>query len=511
MKRALISVWDKSGIIEFATGLAKAGWEIISTGGTFRKLTENGINCIKVSDVTGFPEILDGRVKTLHPKIHGGLLGRRDSREHVEQMKEMGIDAIDMVVVNLYPFEETIAGPDTSFEDAVEMIDIGGPTMIRSAAKNFKDVIVVTDPGQYEAVLSSLQENGDLGYEERKKLAASVFAKTASYDAAISDYLGEDLFPDKLSISFNKFMDLRYGENPHQKAAVYAAPEKDPSSLVNAEILWGKPLSYNNMMDAESCVNLTYSFNESVCTVMKHSNPCGVGMDGTPAEAYRRALSTDPMSAYGGIVAFNRPIDAESAAELRTAYVEVLIAPDFSDEALEILKKKKNLRILRLPGEDFGRYKYREYRAIRGGMLVQEFDDFIVSPDDLKVVTERKPGEDELKELLFAWNVVKTVKSNAIVLGNETGTVGIGAGQMSRVDSVKFAKFKADAAGLDTKGCVLASDAYFPFRDNIDEAHKIGVKAIIQPGGSIRDQEVIDACNEYGIAMVFTGIRHFRH
>ena len=511
MKRALISVWDKEGIVDFAKKLVSMGWEIISTGGTYAKLTGSGIECLRVSDVTGFPEILGGRVKTLHPLIHGGLLGRRDSAEHVKEMKDNGILPIEMVVVNLYPFFNTVSTPGTAFEDAVEMIDIGGPSMIRSAAKNFKDVIVLTDPRQYADVIDALERDGDLDEDFRKNLAAAVFSATASYDSAIADYLGGEAFPERLTVSCEKTLDLRYGENPHQKAAVYSLPGTDPSTLMSAEILWGKPLSYNNMMDAESCVNLTYSFRESVCVVMKHSNPCGVGMHAEPAMAYQRALATDPISAYGGIVGFNRPIDIKSAEALSTAFIEVLIAPDYEDGALEILKRKKNLRILKLSGEGFGALKYREFRSVRGGLLVQEFDDYIVSAEDLKTVTARKPSESELRSLLFAWNVVKTVKSNAIVLADESGTVGIGAGQMSRVDSVRFAVEKARNAGLETRNAVLASDAYFPFRDNIDEANRVGVRAIIQPGGSIRDKEVVDACNEYGIAMVFTGIRHFRH
>ena len=510
-KRALISVWEKEGIVPFAQTLAEHGWEIISTGGTFRLLEESGIACTPVSEITGFPEILDGRVKTLHPKIHGGLLAVREKKEHMDQLKTNGISPIDMVVVNLYPFEAVSARPDVSEEEAIEMIDIGGPSMIRSAAKNYHDVIVLCHPGQYEEIASFIREGRDLPQEKRRKLAAEVFKRTSAYDSAIVHYLEKEDFPDELLIKGEKVQELRYGENPHQKGGVYRLNPDDTSSLVNADILWGKPLSYNNLMDAEACLNLTYSFHEPLCTIMKHSNPCGVGIHEKPSLAYKRALATDPISAYGGIVGFNREIGEEAARELSTAFVEVLIAPSYTGEALEILKKKKNLRIIRVPLDDFGRFKYMEYRSIRGGLLVQEIDDYIVSPQELKIVTKKKVDDHEVKNLLFAWNVVKTVKSNAIVLADETGTVGIGAGQMSRVDSVRFAMEKADQAGMKIKGCVLASDAFFPFRDSIDEAHRVGVKAVIQPGGSIRDKEVIEACDEHGIAMVFTGIRHFRH
>ncbi|HPE20994.1 MAG TPA: bifunctional phosphoribosylaminoimidazolecarboxamide formyltransferase/IMP cyclohydrolase [Candidatus Mcinerneyibacteriales bacterium] len=511
VKRALISVWDKEGLVPFAQTLTEKGWEIISTGGTFRLLEESGIPCTQVSEITGFPEILDGRVKTLHPKIHGGLLAVREKKEHMTELDINGISPIDMVVVNLYPFESVSARPDVSEEEAIEMIDIGGPSMIRSAAKNYKDVIVLCHPGQYAEAARFISEGKEIPLETRRKLAAEVFKRTSAYDAAIVNYLENDEFPEQLLIKGEKVQELRYGENPHQKGGVYRLNPDDTSSLVNAEILWGKPLSYNNLMDAEACLNLTYSFQEPLCTIMKHSNPCGVGIHEKAALAYKRALATDPISAYGGIVGFNREINEEAARELSTAFVEVLIAPGYTEEALAILKKKKNLRIIRVPLEDFGRFKYMEYRSIRGGLLVQEIDDYIVSPRELKIVTKKKVDDKEVKNLLFAWNVVKTVKSNAIVLADETGTVGVGAGQMSRVDSVRFAIEKAEQAGLKIKGCVLASDAFFPFRDSIDEAHRLGIKAVIQPGGSIRDKEVIEACDEHGMAMVFTGIRHFRH
>ncbi|HDS02179.1 MAG TPA: bifunctional phosphoribosylaminoimidazolecarboxamide formyltransferase/IMP cyclohydrolase [Firmicutes bacterium] len=510
-KRALISVWDKEGIVPFAEALVENNWEIISTGGTFRLLEESGIPCRQVSEITGFPEILDGRVKTLHPMIHGGLLAVRENKDHCEQLEKNRITPIDMVVVNLYPFENVSSGPDAAEEDVIEMIDIGGPSMIRSAAKNFKDVLVLCRPSQYDEILPFITEQKDIPFEIRKNFAAEVFQRTSAYDAAIAHYLQNSDLPHEIVINGVKSQDLRYGENPHQKAGVYRLNTKDASSLVNADVLWGKPLSYNNLMDAEACLSLTYSFQESLCTIMKHSNPCGVGIHEKPEMAYQRALATDPISAFGGIVGFNRVIEKEAAKELSTAFVEVLIAPDYTAEALEILKKKKNLRIIRVPLEDYGRFKYMEYRSIRGGLLVQEMDDYIVSPDELKIVTRKEVNDHEVKNLLFAWNVVKSVKSNAIVLADETGTVGIGAGQMSRVDSVRFAIEKAQQAGLNIKNCVLASDAFFPFRDSIDEIHQLGVKAVIQPGGSIRDKEVIEACDEHGIAMVFTGIRHFRH
>ncbi len=510
-KRALISVFHKDGLVEFAKTITKHGWEIISTGGTFKLLSDNGIPCIQVSDVTGFPEILDGRVKTLHPRIHGGLLALRNDPKHMQTLKEQDITPIDMVVVNLYPFKDVSAKPDAAFEDVIEMIDIGGPSMLRSASKNFESVIVISSPNYYEEVASYIEKNEDVPHDVRKKLAAAVFAATADYDAAIARYLAPEAFPEKLTITADKWMELRYGENPHQNAAIYSFPDAGPSSVINAKILWGKPLSYNNMLDAEASVILTYSFRESVCCIVKHNNPCGVGINESPVLAYKRALATDPISAFGGIVSFNRTINVETAKELATAFVEVIIAPGYEPEALKILQGKKNVRILEIPYENSNTKKYTEYKSIRGGILMQEADTAILNSEEIQVVTKKKPTESEMKALLFAWNVVKIVKSNAIVIADATGTIGIGAGQMSRVDSVRFSVEKAADAKLPTENAILASDAFFPFRDSIEEAHKVGIAAIIQPGGSVRDQEVIDACDELGIAMIFTGIRHFRH
>lgn len=510
-KRALISVWHKNGLVEFAKTLVAHDWEIISTGGTFKLLQENSIPCIQVSDVTGFPEILDGRVKTLNPYIHGGLLARRSDPAHMKTIAEHNITPIDMVVVNLYPFKEVAAKKDATPEEVIEMIDIGGPSMLRSAAKNFEDVIVIPSPEYYDEVAVYINDKKPVPHEVRKKLAAAVFAITSDYDGTIARYLNPAHNPDKLSITAEKWMDLRYGENPHQNAAIYKFENPVASSLINAKILWGKPLSFNNMLDAEASVMLTYSFKELVCCIVKHNNPCGVGAHDKPLQAYKRALATDPISAFGGIVSFNRTIDTETAKELSTAFVEVIIAPNYDPEALKILQGKKNVRILEVPYENTNGQKFTEYKTIRGGILVQEADTAILDPNELQVVTTTKPTEEQMKALLFGWNVVKVVKSNAIVIADATGTIGIGAGQMSRVDSVRFSIEKAADAKLSVHGAVLASDAFFPFRDSIDEAKKVGITAIIQPGGSVRDQEVIDACNEHGIAMIFTGIRHFRH
>jgi len=540
---ALISVSDKSGVVEFAKSLSDLGVRIISTGGTAKTLRENGIDVTDVSDVTGFPEMMDGRVKTLHPKIHGGFLALRDNESHVAAMQTHSIDPIDLVVVNLYPFEQTITKDDVTLEVAVENIDIGGPAMIRSASKNWQDVAVVTDPRLYDGIVDELQENaGSLSISTRKRLAALAYTRTASYDLAISSYLArqlseEDLefleplnplgglifieseytdeepsdgLPASLSIELAKINDLRYGENPHQKAALYSTGE--PGGLANAEQLHGKEMSYNNYVDADAAWDLVNDLDELAVAIIKHTNPSGVGVGGSNEEAYRRALSTDPVSAFGGIVAFNRTLDAITAALVTEVFTEVVIAPDFEPEALAVFQQKKNLRVLRIAGSNLeSNIKRYEIKQVSGGYLAQEVDDHRLLESDLEVVSDREPSKSEMRSMLLAWRVCKHVKSNAIVLANETQTLGVGAGQMNRVDSVRIAAMRAERFNLPVEGSALASDAFFPFRDNVDEAAKLGVSAIIQPGGSIKDEESIAAADEHGITMAFTGIRHFKH
>jgi len=544
IKRALISVSDKTGILEFAKELANFGVQIISTGGTARSLRDNGIEVTEVAEITNFPEMMDGRVKTLHPKIHGAFLALRDNENHVESMKEHDIEPIDLVVVNLYPFQETIAKEDVSLAEAVENIDIGGPAMIRSASKNWRDVAVITDAKLYESVLQEMKETGgSLSLEMRQLLATLAYTRTASYDLAISSYLakqlsnadleflepfnplgnliiiesdeifeetiesdGEDL-PDFETIELEKTADLRYGENPHQKAAIYESNES--GGIAKAEQLHGKEMSFNNYVDAEAAWNLVQDFDDLAVAIIKHTNPSGVGTGENNEEAYRRALSTDPVSAFGGIVAFNRKVDATVAKSVNEVFTEVVVAPDFDKEALEIFKTKKNLRVLRV--EKTESENNLEYKQISGGFLVQSKDIYRVSESELKFVTERKPSDEELRALLLAWKVCKHVKSNAIVFANENRTIGVGAGQMNRVDSVRIAAMRAERFDLPLKNSALASDAFFPFRDNVDEAAGFGVSAIIQPGGSIKDNESIEAANEHNIAMVFTGFRHFKH
>jgi phosphoribosylaminoimidazolecarboxamide formyltransferase/IMP cyclohydrolase len=549
IRRVLISVSDKTGIIDFARGLKDFGVEIISTGGTAKALREAGLEVRDVSDVTGFPEMMDGRVKTLHPRVHGGLLALRDNPEHVAAMDQHGIEPIDMVVVNLYPFQETIMKEGVTREEAIEQIDIGGPAMIRSAAKNAQSVAVVVLPKQYDLVLTEFKENtGALSLGMRNRLATEAFNQTSAYDAYIAAYLsgvltrgmeghqgiaaacggGGAMFtsrrvenaeapesmeelesiaqlpipPDSASISISKTRDLRYGENPHQLAALYGMG----TGLANAELLSGKEMSFNNYVDADAAWQLVVDFEETACAIIKHTNPAGVGLGANPAAAYQRALATDPVSAFGGIVAFNRIVDRAAAEEVTKIFTEVVIAPDFLSTALEVLQAKKNLRVLRM-GE-IERNGGLEFKQISGGALVQTRDDHKLSKEDLKIVTTRHPSAEELDALLFAWTVCKHTKSNAIVYANANQTVGVGAGQMSRIDSVKIGAMRAQ---LPVTGSVLASDAFFPFRDGIDEAAKHGITAVIQPGGSVRDEEVIAAANEHGLAMVFTGIRHFKH
>ncbi|WP_068505419.1 bifunctional phosphoribosylaminoimidazolecarboxamide formyltransferase/IMP cyclohydrolase [Paenibacillus kribbensis] len=513
IKRALVSVSDKRGIVEFCRELSKLGVEIVSTGGTSSLLSKEGIPVIGISEVTGFPEIMDGRVKTLHPAVHSGLLAVRDNEEHQRQMKELGLGYIDLVVVNLYPFAETIAKPGVTYEDAIENIDIGGPTMLRSAAKNHAFVSVVVDADDYSTVLEEIRKDGDTELNTRKRLAAKVFRHTAAYDALISDYLsnvtGEPL-PERYTVTYEKIQDLRYGENPHQQAAFYRQPLAAKGTLTTAKQLHGKELSYNNINDANAALQIVKEFSEPAVVAVKHMNPCGVGIGGSIYEAYSKAYAADPTSIFGGIVAANRIIDGDTAKKLSEIFLEIVLAPGFTKEALEILTKKKNIRLLDL-GE-ISPSQQAESRfvvtSIEGGMVVQQNDIHAVDPDALTVVTERAPSEAELKQLLFSWKVVKHVKSNAIVLAADNMTIGVGAGQMNRVGAAKIA---IEQAGEKAKGAVLASDAFFPMGDTLEMAAKAGITAVIQPGGSIKDEESIKVANEYGIAMVFTGVRHFKH
>lgn len=518
IRRALLSVSDKSGLVEFARALAARGVEMLSTGGTAKALREAGLAVRDVSDVTGFPEMLDGRVKTLHPRVHGGLLGVRDNPEHVRSMNEHGIEPIDMVVINLYPFEQTIARAGVTLEEAVEQIDIGGPAMVRSSAKNYVDVAVVTSHDLYQHVLQELEaHDGALTLATRARLALQAFKRTSDYDTAIAAYLGAQAstdeaapagFPNQLELSLSKLADLRYGENPHQLAAVYATGE---TGLASAEVLAGKEMSFNNYVDADAAWQLVNDFAETACAVIKHTNPAGAALGANVEEAYRRALATDPVSAFGGIVAFNREVDEQAARAVTDIFTEVVVAPSYTEAALEAFRAKKNLRVLRVPlvtsTEDELPRDY-DYKKITGGMLLQTRDAHRLTRDALKVVTKRAPSEEEINSLLFAWTVCKHTKSNAIVYAREGQTVGVGAGQMSRIDSVRIG---ATRAQLPVAGSVLASDAFFPFRDGLDEAAKHGITAVIQPGGSVRDAEVIAAADEHHLAMVFTGIRHFRH
>lgn len=513
IKRALVSVSDKTGIVDFCRELSNLGVEIISTGGTSSLLSNEGVPVIGISDVTGFPEIMDGRVKTLHPAVHSGLLAVRDNAEHQQQMKDLGLDYIDLVVVNLYPFQETVAKPGVSYEDAIENIDIGGPTMLRSAAKNHAFVSVVVDAADYEQVLAEVREGGDTTLATRKQLAAKVFRHTAAYDALISDYLSNvngDPLPERYTVTYEKIQDLRYGENPHQQAAFYRKPLAPNGTLTTAEQLHGKELSYNNINDANAALQIVKEFDAPAVVAVKHMNPCGVGTGENIYEAYMKAYNADPTSIFGGIVAANRTIDSDTAVRLSEIFLEIVLAPDFTPEALAILTKKKNIRLLKM-GE-LGSAKERTSQfvvtSIDGGMVVQQSDVHSIDEGDLQVVTDRGPSAEEMKQLLFGWKVVKHVKSNAIVLAADDMTVGVGAGQMNRVGAAKIA---LEQAGDKAKGAALASDAFFPMGDTVELAAKHGITAIIQPGGSIKDEESIKAANEHGIAMVFTGVRHFKH
>ncbi|GIQ70424.1 bifunctional phosphoribosylaminoimidazolecarboxamide formyltransferase/IMP cyclohydrolase PurH [Xylanibacillus composti] len=511
IKRALISVSDKTGIVEFAAKLAEKGVQLISTGGTKTLLEQNQVPVTGISEVTGFPEVLDGRVKTLHPAVHSGLLAIRDSEEHVRQMKELGLDYIDLVVVNLYPFQQTIAKPDVSYEDAIENIDIGGPTMLRSAAKNHAFVTVVVDAADYGTVLEEIEQNGDTTLDTRKRLAAKVFRHTGAYDALISEYLSKqtgEAYPERLTVTYEKVQDLRYGENPHQSAAFYRRPLAEAGTITTAAQLHGKELSYNNINDANAAISILKEFQEPAVVAVKHMNPCGVGIGTTIDEAYVKAYEADPTSIFGGIVAANREIGKETAERLHGIFLEIVIAPTFSPEALEILMQKKNIRLLALGEGALKKAADPIVVTVEGGALVQDVDDRSLTEADLKVVTKRQPTPEEMRQLLFGWKVVKHVKSNAIVLANDDMTVGVGAGQMNRVGAARIA---IEQAGIKAQGAALASDAFFPMGDTVELAAQAGVKAIIQPGGSIKDEESIQAADKYGIAMVFTGVRHFKH
>ncbi|HEX8472837.1 MAG TPA: bifunctional phosphoribosylaminoimidazolecarboxamide formyltransferase/IMP cyclohydrolase [Pyrinomonadaceae bacterium] len=532
IRRALLSVSDKTGLVDFARTLRNFDVELISTGGTAQALRDAGIEVRDVADVTGFPEMLDGRVKTLHPRIHGALLALRDRDEHMRAIAEHGIEPIDMVVINLYPFEQTIERAGVTHEEAIEQIDIGGPSMIRSAAKNFRDVAVVVSPQSYDEISVEMnQHNGQLSLEMRAALCRSAFGRTSAYDRAIVEFLSQQhlyaetiateanggnvedasgALSERLCLSLHKIRDLRYGENPHQHAALYQADDdhSDEYGVASAELLSGKEMSFNNYVDADAAWQLVCDFQDTACAIIKHMNPSGVGTGASPAKAYRRAHATDPVSAFGGVVAFNRAVDEAAARAMTEIFTEVVIAPDYSDAALEALRAKKNLRVLRAGATVETEQQSLDYKRITGGLLVQTRDAHRLTRDQLRVVTERAPTGEEIEAMLFAWTVCKHTKSNAIVYAREGQTVGVGAGQMSRVDSVRIGAMRAQ---LPVSGTVLASDAFFPFRDGIDEAARQGITAIIQPGGSMRDAEVVAAADEHGLAMVLTGVRHFKH
>lgn len=518
IKQALISVSDKTGVVELATALRQYNITILSTGGTAKLLQEAGIPVVEVGDYTGFPEMLDGRVKTLHPKVHAGILARMDLPEHRQTMEQAQIPTIDLVVVNLYPFTRTIAKPDCPFEEAIENIDIGGPTMIRAAAKNFQRVAVVTDPRDYNSLLEQLRaNNGSVDDAYRFQLAQKAFSHTASYDGAISNYLTarepsshqRKSFPDQLNLGFTLAQPLRYGENPHQQAAFYRDMADISGCLADYHQLQGKELSYNNIADTDAAWACVRTFDQPACVIIKHANPCGVAVADTPLAAYQKAFSTDPVSAFGGIIALNRTVGADLAKAVLQQFVEVIIAPEFSPEAGRLLADKPNIRVLTVPlANHANRF---DLKRVDGGLLVQTPDDLNITADQLQVVTQLKPTREQIEDCLFAWRVAKFVKSNTIVFCANGQTLGIGAGQMSRVDSARIASIKANQANLDLHGSVVASDAFFPFRDGLDVLAQAGAKVVIQPGGSIRDEEVIAAADEQGVAMVFTGVRHFRH
>jgi len=520
IRRALISVSDKTGVVELARALESLHIEILSTGGTAKLLADKGIAVVEVSDYTGFPEMLDGRVKTLHPKIHGGILGRRDLDSHVQVMKQRDIPPIDFVVVNLYPFEQTVAQKNCTLEDAIENIDIGGPTLLRAAAKNHQAVTVIVDVADYAIVLDEMKTGkGFVSDATRFRLATKAYAHTAAYDGAIANYLGRIKpdgtradFPDTFNLNVRHALSMRYGENPHQKAAFYVERHPAEACVATAKSVQGKELSFNNMADADAALECVKTFEETACVIVKHANPCGVAVAQSIAEAYQRAYETDPTSAFGGIIAFNRPLDAATAKLiLDRQFVEVIVAPSIEDSAKPVLAGKPNVRVLETGAWGASRPAQWDFRRVTSGLLVQDTDRGAITEKDIKVVSQRRPTAQELHDLLFAWKVVKYVKSNAIVYCQDGRTIGVGAGQMSRVYSARIAAIKAADAGLDVRGSVMASDAFFPFRDGLDQAAEVGVTAVIQPGGSMRDAEVIEAADQHGIAMVFTGMRHFRH
>jgi len=521
VKRALVSVYRKDGVVDLARGLVARGFEILSTGGTAKELAQAGVPVIGVSDATGFPEILDGRVKTLHPKVHAGILARRGAPEHLAALERHEIPPIDVVVVNLYPFEEKVA-KGCGFDEALEHVDIGGPTMVRAAAKNFRDVAVVVDPADYALLLEQLDRPGGIDAATRLYFAQKAFRHTGRYEAAIAGYLAQvevkdggyapaesdETFPYRLNLTFEKVQDLRYGENPHQRAAFYSDLGSTLFSVAAARKLQGKELSFNNILDLDAAWRLATELDDPACVIVKHTNPCGTGIGQQPLQAYERAWACDPTSAFGGIVAFNEKVDAATAKKLTGQFVEAVIAPGFEKAALDVLAKKTNLRVMNMDTTAIHKAQGFDLRRVMGGLLAQQWDLHRIERERCEVVTKRAPSEEEWKALLFAWTVVKHVKSNAIVFANAAQTVGVGAGQMSRVDAARIA---AQKAVLPLRGTVVASDAFFPFRDGIDEIAKTGATAIVQPGGSVRDEETIAAADEHGLAMVFTGIRHFRH
>lgn len=513
IKRALISVSDKTGIVDFAKNLAAKGVEIISTGGTAKALSDAGLKVINISDITGFPECLDGRVKTLHPKVHAGLLAIRSNEEHMKQIRELGVETIDIVVINLYPFKQTILKGNVELEEAIENIDIGGPTMLRAAAKNYQDVAVVVDPADYEKVLAEFNETGDVSVKTKFRLAYKVFEHTSHYDTLIAKYLRDTLgdidFPETLSLTFEKVQDMRYGENPHQKAVFYKEVGANRGVLPSAVQLHGKELSYNNINDTNGAMELVKEFGEPTVVAVKHTNPCGVGSAATIYEAYMRAYESDPVSIFGGIIAANREIDAKTAEEINKIFVEIVVAPSFTDEAFAILSQKKNIRLLKLEGiEEKVPADTLDMKKVCGGLLVQKYNSQLFNEEDLKVVTDVKPTGEQMEDLVFAMKVVKHTKSNGIALAKGKMTIGVGPGQTNRIVPTRVA---IEYAGERSKGAVMASDAFFPFEDCVEAAAAAGIKAIIQPGGSLNDQKSIDACNKYGIAMIFTGMRHFKH
>ena len=513
IKRALISVSDKTGILELARELEYYDVEIVSTGGTAKALSNAGIKVTNISDITGFPECLDGRVKTLHPKVHGGLLAIRNNPEHMRQIKELGIEPIDMVVINLYPFKQAILKGHIELEEAIENIDIGGPTMLRAAAKNYQDVVAIVDPADYSMVIEEMKNLKEISLKTKFKLAYKVFEHTSHYDTLIAKYLrdklNEEFFPETLSLTFEKVQEMRYGENPHQKAVFYKEIGANIGCLTNAKQLHGKELSYNNINDANGALELLKEFDDTTAVIIKHANPCGVASSDNIRDAYVKAYETDPVSAFGGIIAVNREIDAGTAEEICKVFYEVVIAPSFTEEALQILSRKKNIRLLQLDNISAklpaGTY---DMKKVAGGLLVQNFNNELINMDELKCVTDNKPTPEQIEDLVFAMKVVKHTKSNGIALAKDKQAIGVGPGQTNRITSVRIA---IDYGGERTKGTVMASDAFFPFPDCVEVAAEAGITAIIQPGGSVRDQESIDACNKYGIVMVFTGIRHFKH